>query len=58
MCAMRGEPWFWNAWGELSHRLKTGETGIRHLYGTDLLGYLNQHPKSADLFNAGQRIAS
>jgi hypothetical protein len=53
LCAMRGEPWFWAAWGELLHSIKTGETGFGHLHGTDFFGFLAQHPEAAALFNAG-----
>ena len=53
LCAMRGEPWFWAAWGELLHSVTTGETAFRRVHGTDFFGFLAQHPEAAALFNAG-----
>jgi hypothetical protein len=53
LCAMRGEPWFWAAWGELLHSVKTGETAFRRIHGTDFFGFLAQHPDAAALFNEG-----
>jgi len=51
LCAMRGEPWCWNAWSELFHTLKTGETAFQYMHGTDWFGFLSQHPETAALFD-------
>jgi O-methyltransferase domain/Dimerisation domain len=58
LCAMRGEPWFWDAWSGLLHSVKTGETGFRHLHGTDFFSFLDQHPEAAATFNAGMSSLS
>lgn len=33
--AFVGEPYYWQAWGALSHSVRTGENAFRHVHGTD-----------------------
>jgi hypothetical protein len=47
-----GESWWWDAFGELMHSVKTGETGFRRAHGMELFEYLNQHDDAACVFNA------
>ncbi len=48
--------WFdesnWQAWGQLLHAVRTGETAFRHVHGADYFGYLTQHPEAAAIFDA------
>lgn len=47
-----GEPWWWNAWGNLLHSVHTGETAFDSLHNMGLFEYLNQSPDAAGIFNA------
>jgi hypothetical protein len=47
-----GEPWWWSAFGELFHTVKTGETGFNHVQGVSFFEYLNKDPDAARVFNA------
>jgi hypothetical protein len=47
-----GEPWWWNAFGELLHSVQTGETAFSRVYGTTFFEYLDRHPDAARVFNA------
>lgn len=41
----------WQAWGELMHSVRTGETGFLHAHGMEVFPYYSQHPESAAPFN-------
>lgn len=41
----------YQAWGELLHSVKTGETGFQHRYGQPLFDYLGAHPDQAAEFD-------
>jgi O-methyltransferase domain/Dimerisation domain len=41
----------WGAWGNLFMSIKTGDPAIKHTFGKDLFGYLNDHPHEATIFN-------
>jgi ubiquinone/menaquinone biosynthesis C-methylase UbiE len=43
---------FWAAWGEVLHSVRTGETGIEKALGVSEYEYLAQHPEDASHFNA------
>jgi len=45
-----GEPWWWSSFGELLHRIKTGET--RPSPRDELVEHLDKHPEAARTFNA------
>jgi hypothetical protein len=47
-----GEPWWWNAWGNLLHSVQTGETAFDSVFGMGFFEYLNQAPDAASIFNA------
>jgi hypothetical protein len=50
MCAMRGEPWFWGAWGDLLHSVRTGESAFEHRHGRALFEFLGDDPGAMSLF--------
>jgi hypothetical protein len=50
ICAMRTEPWFWGAWGELLHSVKTGQPGFDHRAGSDLFTFLERNPDALATF--------
>jgi O-methyltransferase domain/Dimerisation domain len=43
--AFVGEPYHWQAWGDLLHSVQTGETGFEHVHGADPWTYRAQHPE-------------
>jgi ubiquinone/menaquinone biosynthesis C-methylase UbiE len=43
---------FWAAWGEVLHSVRTGETGLEKALGVSEYEYLAQHPEDASHFNA------
>lgn len=40
-----GEPYHWQAWGDLLHGVRTGETPFRHVHGTDPWSFRTRHPE-------------
>jgi O-methyltransferase domain/Dimerisation domain len=49
---MFGLPVFWRSWGELLHSVKTGETGLRRVFGvTSPFAYFSEHPQDANVFD-------
>ena len=49
---MLGLPLFWQSWGELLHSVKTGEGGLKKLFGVpNPFEYLAQHPEDAKVFD-------
>jgi hypothetical protein len=46
-----GRPHQWQAWGALSHSVRTGENAYRHVHGVGLWDYLAEHPDEAMIFD-------
>ena len=51
MAIHMGERASWQAWGELLHTVKTGETAFVHANGQEVFPYYAAHPESAAPFN-------
>src|SRR5262245_41290702 len=49
--AFVGRPYYWNAWGELLHSVRTGENAFRHLHGTDVWRYRAAHAEEGVIFD-------
>ena len=43
--AFIGEPYHWQAWGDMLHSVQTGETGFDHVHGTDPWTFRAQRPE-------------
>ena len=43
--------WQWHAWQHLLHTLRTGETGLRKAFGTELFPFLAANPQHEAAFN-------
>ena len=41
----------WQAWGDILHSVKTGETAFEHVFGMGFFQHLEHHPESARVFN-------
>jgi hypothetical protein len=52
-CALLfGLPMAWGSWGEFRNTIRTGETGMKTVFGiTDGFEYLSQHPEEAAIFD-------
>jgi hypothetical protein len=49
--AFVGRPHIWNAWGNLLHSVRTGENAFKHVHGTDVWSYRNEHPEDGEIFD-------
>jgi len=45
-----GESWFWQAWGDLPHSLKSGEAAFDHRFGSGFYPYLETQPQAGAAF--------
>jgi hypothetical protein len=53
-----GEPWWWNAFGELLHSVKTGDTAFSRVHGMTFFEYLGRQPDAARIFNTNMTAAT
>jgi hypothetical protein len=49
--AFVGTPYYWQAWGDLLHSVRTGENAFRHVHGTDPWTLRAQHPEASAAFD-------
>jgi O-methyltransferase/methyltransferase family protein len=49
--AFIGREHIWHAWGELLHSVRTGENAFRHLHGTDVWSYRQEHEEDGRIFD-------
>ena len=47
-----GEDWVWQAYGNMTHSVRTGAPAFTKTHGQPLYGYLHAHPRAAARFNA------
>jgi hypothetical protein len=40
----------WQAWGDILHSIKTGESAFEHVFGTGFFQHLERHPDNARMF--------
>jgi hypothetical protein len=40
----------WQAWGDILHSIKTGESAFEHVFGTDFFQHLERNPDNARMF--------
>lgn len=48
-----GAPWSWQAWGDLLHSVKTGETAFDHVFGEGCFDHLAKLPAESAVFDEG-----
>jgi hypothetical protein len=53
--AYAGRPYFWAAWAELLHSVRTGENAFRHVYGQDIWSYRADRPDESALFDGAMK---
>jgi hypothetical protein len=49
-----GEPWWWRAFGDLLHSVRTGQPAFDHVHGESLFAYLRHAADAATIFNDHQ----
>jgi hypothetical protein len=49
-----GEPWWWQACGDLLHSVRTGQPAFDHVHGESLFAYLRHAADAAAIFNDHQ----
>ena len=47
-----GEDWLWQAYGAMTHSVRTGAPAFAKVHGQPFYGYLHAHPRAAAHFNA------
>jgi hypothetical protein len=53
--AYAGRPYFWAAWAELLHSVRTGENAFQHVHGQDVWSYRGDRPEESVLFDAAMK---
>ena len=43
--------WYWRAWGQLPHTVKTAQPGFEQVFGQPVFEYLSKNPEAATVFN-------
>lgn len=43
--------WFWRAWAQLPHAVKSGQPGFEQAHGQTFFEYLSSHPEAGETFN-------
>jgi hypothetical protein len=44
-------PGVWSSWGDLLNTVRTGETALHRVFGTDSFAYFEQHPEEGAVFD-------
>ncbi len=58
LAAFIGRPHFWNAWGDLLHSVRTGESAFRRLHGMNVWEFLAGKAEESDIFNRAMAALS
>ncbi|MGB7921759.1 MAG: methyltransferase, partial [Pyrinomonadaceae bacterium] len=53
-----GDQCNWQAWGDILHSVKTGETAFEHVFGMGFFQHLDRHPESAKVFSEAMTSGS
>lgn len=48
----------WQAWGDIMHSVKTGESAFEHVFGVGFFQHLDRHPDAAKMFVEGMNCCS
>src|SRR5262245_49953187 len=46
-----GDKWAWDAWGDLMHSVRTGQTAFDHVFGKPCFDWLAEHKEQSEVFN-------
>ncbi len=53
-----GRPYYWQAWSELLHGIRTGENAFRHTHGVGVWEYRAHHPEEGAIFDRAMTSTS
>ena len=56
--AFIGRPYYWQAWSELLHSVRTGENAFTHLHGESVWAYRQRHPDEQAAFDRAMTTLS
>ena len=51
MAQLVGRPSYWQAWGNLLHAVRSGETAFNHVHGVDVWEYRANHTQEGEVFD-------
>jgi hypothetical protein len=51
MAQLVGRPSYWQAWGDLLHAVRSGETAFNHVHGVDVWEYRASHAQEGEVFD-------
>src|SRR5262249_25316196 len=51
MAQLVGRPSYWQAWGNLLHAARSGETAFNHVHGADVWEYRANHAEEGEVFD-------
>jgi O-methyltransferase domain/Dimerisation domain len=51
MAQLVGRPSYWQAWGDLLHAVRSGETAFNHVHGSDVWEYRASHAQEGEVFD-------
>jgi len=51
MAQLVGRPSYWQAWGDLLHAVRSGETAFNHVHGADVWEYRANHAEEGEVFD-------
>jgi hypothetical protein len=51
MAQLVGRPNYWQAWGNLLHAVRSGETAFNHVHGADVWEYRASHTQEGEVFD-------
>lgn len=49
---MTGEDWWWKAWGQIHHGVRTGRSSFQHVHGMRFFEYMQKNPEAGAIFDA------
>jgi hypothetical protein len=58
MSVFMGDQCNWQAWGDILHSVKTGETAFEHVFGMGFFQHLEHHPEAARVFSEAMTSGS
>src|SRR5262245_45335788 len=51
MAQLVGRSSYWQAWGDLQHTVRSGETAFNHVHGADVWEYRASHAQEGEVFD-------
>jgi ubiquinone/menaquinone biosynthesis C-methylase UbiE len=55
---MTGEDWWWRAWGQIIHSVRTGKSSFEHVHGVRFFDYMTRNPDAGAVFDGAMTAYS